>query len=70
MSGIKQKEWLERRGIIFQEDCCNWDLHIDNLLSRAASQLYIHRVCKYDGYTKDQLNKLFESLKISLFLYG
>ena len=34
------------------------DLYTDSLLSRAASRLYILRVCKYCGYTKDQLSKL------------
>ena len=31
---------------------------------------YILRVCKYYGYPKDQLSKLFNSLIMSLFLYG
>lgn len=68
--GIERKEWLKLLGITFHEDPCNWDLHVDSLLSRAASRLYILRVCKYYGYTKDQLSKLFDSLIMSLFLYG
>ena len=70
MSGIEGKEWLKLLRIIFHEDPCNWDLHIDSLLSRAASRQYVLRVCKYYGYTKDQLSKHFESLIMSLFLYG
>ena len=54
----------------FHEDSCNWDLHIDSLLSRAATRLYILRICNYYGYSKDQLSKLFDSLIMSLFLYG
>ena len=68
--GIGRKQWLKLLGITFHEDPCNWDLHIDSLLSRAASRLYILRVCKYYGYTKVQLSKLFDSLIMSLFLYG
>ena len=70
MPGIERKEWLKLLRITFHEDPCNWDLHIDSLLSRAASRLYILRVCKYYGYTKYQLSKLFDSLIMSLFLYG
>jgi len=54
----------------FHEDPCNWDLHVDSLHFRAASRLYIIRVFKYYGYTKDQLSKLFDSLIMSSFLYG
>ena len=59
--GIERKEWLKLLGITFREDPCNWDLRVDSLLSRAASRLYIFRICKYYGYTKDQLSKLFHS---------
>ena len=48
------------------EDPRNWTC----LLSRAAGRLYILKVCKYYGYTKDQLSELFDSLTMSLFLYG
>ena len=51
LPGIERKEWLKLLGITFHEDPCNWDLHIDSLLSRAASRVYILRVCKYYGYT-------------------
>ena len=70
MPGIERKEWLKLLGITFHEDPCNWDLHIDSLLSRAASRLYILRICKYYEYSKDQLSKLFDSLIMTLFLYG
>ena len=59
-------------GIIFQENPSDWDLHVDNLLRKASSRLYILRVCKHSGYPKEQLTKLFDLLIIimSLFLYG
>ena len=68
--GIERKEWLKLLRITFNEDPCNRDLHIDSLLSRTASRLHILRICKYYGYSKDQLSKLFDSLIMSLFLYG
>ena len=36
----------------------------------ASSHLYILRVCKYFGYPREQLTKLFDLLIMSLFLYG
>ena len=48
----------------------NWDIHIDNMLSKASSQMYILRVCKSYGYSKVQLNNLFNLLVMSVFLYG
>ena len=56
--GIERKEWLKLLGITFHEDPCNWDLHVDSLLSRAASRLYILRICKYYGCSKDQISRL------------
>ena len=69
--GIERKEWLKLLGINFHEDPCNWDLLNDSLLSRVR-RLYILTICKYYGYSKDQLSKLFHSrsLMMSLFLYG
>ena len=46
------------------------DLHVDKLIAQASSRLYILRVCKFYGYSQDQLNKLFDSLILSLFAYG
>ena len=43
--------------------------HARSVILLAASRLYILRVCKYYGYTKDQLSKLFDSLIMRLFLY-
>ena len=68
--GIKRKSWLKLLGVTFQEDVTNWDIHIDNMLSKASSRMYILRVCKSYGYSKDQLNNLFNSLVMSVFLYG
>ena len=61
---------LSTYSTIFQENPSDWDLHVDNLLRKASSRLYILRVCKYFGYPKEQLTKLFDLLIMSLFLYG
>ena len=60
--------WLKLLGIIFQENPSDWELHVDNLLRKASSHSYILRVCKYFGYPKEQLTKLFDLL--IMFLYG
>ena len=66
----KRKPWLKLLGITFQEDTTNWDIHIDDMLSKASNQMDILRVCKSYGSSKDQLNNLFNSLVVSVFLHG
>ena len=48
----------------------NWDTHIDHVLTKASSHLYILRVCKFHGYPKEQLDLLFQSLIVSVFTYA
>ncbi len=67
--GIERKSWLKLLGVTFQENPCCWDLHIDDLLSKASGRMYILRVCRCYGYSADQLSKLFDSLIMSLFYY-
>ena len=40
------------------------------MLSKASSRIYILRVCKSYGYSKDQLNNLLNSPGMSVFLHG
>ena len=40
-----------------------------NLLSKASSRLYILRVCKYFGYPKQQLTKLFDLFLLIMTLF-
>ena len=42
---------------------------MDKLIAEASNRLYILRVCKFYGYSQDQLNKLFDSLILSLSAY-
>ena len=67
--GIERKSWLKLLGVTFQENPCCWDLHIDDILSKASGRMYILRVCRCYGYSADQLSKLFDSLIMSLFYY-
>ena len=70
VAGIEHKSWLKLLGIIFQENPCCWDLHVDKLIAKASSCLYLLRVCKFYDYSQDQLTKLFDSFILSLFVYG
>ena len=70
IDNVERKSWLNLLGTILQDDPCNWDMQVDNLLSKAASRMYILRVCRWYDYTKENLNILFESLILSLFYYG
>ena len=62
-----KQTWLNLLGMILEDDPCNWDMQVDNLLSKAASRLYSLRVCRLYGYTKENLNILCEFLILSLF---
>ena len=67
IAGIEQKQSLKLLGMTFQDDPNSWYLHIDNLLSKAVSRMYILCVCKSYGYSSDHLNKLLESLIFLIF---
>ena len=38
---IERKPSLKLLGVTFQSDPCNWDSHLDNILSKASSRLNI-----------------------------
>ena len=65
--GIERKTWLKLLGITFQNNPSSWDLHVNDLLSRASSRMYIMRTCRSYGYSKEQLTILFDTLIMSLF---
>ena len=70
IDGIRRKKWMKLLGVKFQDDPCCWDLHVDELLSKASGRMYILRACKSYGYASDQLTKLFKTLILSLFTYA
>ena len=55
---VERKTKLKLLGVTFEADPVNWHTHIDHVLSRASSRLYILRVCRFYGYPKEQLDLL------------
>ena len=66
---VERKTKLKLLDVTFEADPVNWDSHIDHVLSKASSRLYILRVYRFYGYPKEQLDLLFQSLIISVFTY-
>ena len=66
---IGRKEKLKLLGVTFEQVPVNWDTHIDYLLSKASSRLYILRICKYYAYTIQNWDLLFSEFDSLCFLY-
>ena len=64
---IERKSELKLLGVTFHENPCNWDSHFQNMMDKANSRLHILRICKYYGYTLEELTILFHSLIMSVF---
>ncbi|CAB4043879.1 Hypothetical predicted protein, partial [Paramuricea clavata] len=67
---IKRKTWLKLLGVTLQDNPCNWDLHLEEMLKKASGRMYIMRVCKYYGLSIKQLDLLFDSLIMSIFTFA
>ena len=67
MEIIRRKEKLKLLSVTFEQVPVNWDIHIDYLHSKASSRLYIIRICKYYGYSIENLDLRFQSLILSVF---
>ena len=62
---------LKLPGVVFIADPYNiTDTQFDLLLNKATTGLYIPRVCKFYGYSRDELTILYNSLIASLFNYA
>ena len=61
---MERKTELKLISVSFEDDPVNWASHINHVLSKASSRLYILRVCSFYGYPKEQLDLLFQSLII------
>ena len=70
IQGIKRRDWLKLLGVTFQDKPCNWDKHFQHMISKACGRLYILRVCKFYGYSKEDLHLLFNSLILSVFYFA
>ena len=57
-------------GVTFQENPSMWDMHLDELMSKACSRMYIIRICKYYGFSRKELDLLFHSLILSILVFG
>ena len=66
---IERKSELKLLGVTFHENPYNWDSYFHNMIDKANSRLYILRICKYYGYTLEELTILFHSLIMSVFTY-
>lgn len=67
---IERRSWLKILGITLENVPDKWNLHFDEMITRAGGRMCMLRVCKYYGMLMYQLNLLFLSLIISLFIYG
>ena len=68
MEIIERKNNLKLLGVTLEEDPTNWDTHIEYLLTKASSRLYILRICKYYKYSVNNLDLLFQSLILSILI--
>ena len=69
MKDIERKGELKLLGVTLNEEPCNWDthlMHFDLVISKASPIIYILRVCKYYGYSLQELTVLFNGLIMSL----
>ena len=67
---VGRKEKLKLLGVTFEQVLVSWDAHADYLLRKASSRLYVIRICKYYGYSIENLDLLFQSLIPSVFTYA
>ena len=51
---VERKTELKLLGVTFEDDPMNWDSHIDNMLSKASSRLYILRLFRFYGYPRSK----------------
>ena len=68
---VKRRDWLKRLGVMFQDKPCVWDKHFQFMISNACGRLYyILRVCKFYGYSKEDLMASHTGQKWSRFFYS
>ena len=67
---IDRNDKLNLLGVTFAENPMNWDTQFEYLLSKASSRLYILRLCRHYKYSISSLDLLFQSLILSILIYG
>ena len=50
---ITRKSWLKILGVTLHEKPGNWDIHVNEIISKTGSRMYIVHVCKYYGFSKE-----------------
>ena len=70
LPGIEQVDNIKLLGVTFHHSPNNWDSHFDILLSKAGKRMYILRICKKFGNSRENLHYLFNTLIMSLFRYA
>ena len=70
LENIQRKNNLRLLGVTLEEDPTNWDTHIEYLLTKASSRLYILRICKYYKHSVNNLDLLFQSLILYILNYA
>ena len=70
MPTIERNGELKLLGVTFHENARNWNTHFHNMVDKANLRLYILRICKYYGYTLEELTIIFYSLIMSVFTYA
>ena len=67
---IGRKNWLKAIWCDTQDNPCNWDMQFKYILKKASSQLHVFRVCKFYGYTIDDLHLLFKSFVMPILCFS
>jgi hypothetical protein len=64
LPGIEQVDHIKLLDVYFHHSPNNWELQFETLLTKAGKRMYILRVCKMYGYSRNNLHYLFHSLNI------
>ena len=67
---ITRKTWLKILGVTVEETPGKKDIHFEEMLKKTSERMYILRVCKYYGFTKERLDLLFQNLIMPLFTFA
>ena len=61
IQGIKRRDWLKLLGLTFQDKPCDWNKYSQFMISKACGRLYVLRVCKLYGYSKQDTSRFADS---------
>ena len=65
IQGIRRRDWLKFLAVTFQDKPRDWDKYSQFMISKARSKacgrLYVLRVCKLYGYSKEDTSRIADS---------